>query len=96
MQQALKAAAPAVVTPLLARFDDALAQGWLSGQAFSAVDVYSLVLRRWAERLGVDVTTFASWAAHHRRVLQWPAVQRALQHEQTPDTAGLTAAVGRA
>jgi glutathione S-transferase len=60
---------------------------WLVGNAFSAVDAYALVIRRWAERIGVDLSAYPAWTAKADRALQRPSVVRALAHESAPVSA---------
>jgi glutathione S-transferase len=63
---------------------EALAQGvdaWLIGETFTAVDAYALVVRRWAERIGVDLSRYPAWTGKGDRALERPSVQRALARE---------------
>lgn len=57
---------------------------WLVGETFTAVDAYALVIRRWAERLGVDLARYPAWTRKGDRALQRPSVLRALERESTP------------
>jgi len=60
---------------------------WLVGETFTAVDSYALVVRRWAERIGVDLSAYSSWTAKGDRALDRPSVVRALAHESAPSSA---------
>jgi len=55
--------------------------GWLVGGRFTAVDPYALVFWRWAERLDIDTADYPAFTAHARRLLDRPAVQRAVARE---------------
>jgi glutathione S-transferase len=67
---------------LFGEIDALLAPGpWLLGGRYSLADPYPLIFRRWARRLELDVTPFAHWADHTRRMVERPAVQRALARE---------------
>ncbi len=55
---------------------------WAVGNAYTAVDAYLLVFYRWGNRIGLDMRAgYPQWTAHAERMLQRPAVQRALQQE---------------
>jgi glutathione S-transferase len=55
---------------------------WAVGDAYSVVDPYLLVFFRWGNRIGTDMQAqYPAWTAHARRVLERPAVQRALEQE---------------
>jgi glutathione S-transferase len=57
-------------------------RSWAVGQAYTAVDAYLLVFFRWGNRIGVDMRGgYPQWTAHAERVLERPAVQRAIQQE---------------
>ena len=59
-----------------------LARGeWLLGDRYSAADAYPLTFLRWARRQDFDMRGFAHWRAHARRMLERPAVLRALSTE---------------
>ena len=67
---------------------------WAIGEQYTVVDSYLLVFWRWGAGpvLGFDIDRFPRWTAHAQRVLQRPAVQRALEREQTRDPAAPTVA----
>ena len=80
----------ALAEPGKARFLRALADlntlaaardSWLVGETFTAVDAYSLVIRRWAERIGVDLAAYPAWTAKTGKALVRPSVVRALARE---------------
>jgi len=57
---------------------------WLIGDTFTAVDSYALVVRRWAERIGVDLSLYPAWTAKGDRALVRPSVLRVLEREASP------------
>ena len=57
---------------------------WLVGDRFTAADGYALVFWAWAVADGQPVATLPSFAAHAARVIERPAVQRALARERHP------------
>ena len=53
-----------------------------AAEAYTAVDAYLLVFFRWGNRIGVDMRGgYPRWTAHAERMLQRPAVQRAIEQE---------------
>jgi len=54
---------------------------WLAPGGFSAADSYALTFLRWARRIGFDITAYPQWAALAGRVVERPAVKRALERE---------------
>ena len=65
---------------------DAMLNGraWLVGDRFTAADGYALVFWAWAVADGQPVETLPHFAAHAARVMERPAVQRALARERHP------------
>jgi len=87
----VRAAAQARVVSLLQQIDEQLGSHggpWLLGADYSAVDPYAFMLCRWTR--GFDplnsrpARDFAHIGPWMRRVLQRPAVQAAIAHEQLP------------
>ena len=67
---------------LFGEIDALLAPGpWLLGDRYSLADPYPLTFLRWARRLELDVAQHRHWTAHARRLVERPAVQRALARE---------------
>ncbi len=58
---------------------------WLLGDAWSIVDAYLVWVWGRAPESGIDPARFPQLCAHERRLLERPAVQRALRRELTPD-----------
>jgi glutathione S-transferase len=54
---------------------------WLAPGHFTAADTYALTFLRWARRIGFDIGQYPRWVALAARVLERPAVQRALERE---------------
>lgn len=66
------------------RFVETRMQGrhWAVGHAYTVADPYLLVFYRWGNRIGLDMTAdYPAWSRHARRLLERPAVQRALGQE---------------
>jgi glutathione S-transferase len=67
---------------LFGEIDALLAPGpWLLGDRYSLADPYPLTFLRWARRLELDVAEHRRWTAHARRMVERPAVRRALARE---------------
>jgi glutathione S-transferase len=54
---------------------------WLVPTGYSAADGYALTFLRWAKRIGFDIGRYPQWSALAARVLERPAVKRALERE---------------
>jgi glutathione S-transferase len=54
---------------------------WLAPGGFSAADSYAITFLRWAQRIGFDIGRYPQWVALAGRVLERPAVRRALERE---------------
>lgn len=54
---------------------------WLVGGRFTIADPYLLVFYRWGGLIGIDMQQYPAWSAHKHRMLQRPAVRRALARE---------------
>jgi glutathione S-transferase len=54
---------------------------WLVPGQFTAADSYALTFLRWARRIGFDIGRYPQWIALAARVIERPAVARALQRE---------------
>ena len=62
--------------------DARLGSPWALGQSYSIVDAYLLCFYRWGIRIGLDMQRGApKWTAWKERMLQRPAVLRALETE---------------
>jgi glutathione S-transferase len=67
---------------LFGEIDALLALGpFLLGDRYSLADPYPLTFLRWARRLELDVAGYRHWTGHSRRMVERPAVARALARE---------------
>jgi glutathione S-transferase len=57
---------------------------WVLGADYSMCDPYLFTLSAWLEGDGVDIANFPKVADHYKRMLQRPAVQRALTEQGLP------------
>ncbi|AGS20991.1 glutathione S-transferase protein [Rhizobium etli] len=55
---------------------------WVMGETYSLADPYLFVMTDWLPADGVDPARFAKVSDHHARMLQRPAVQRALAFDR--------------
>ena len=81
---ALEAPGRTAFAAALAEFEArsaATASPFLIGDRFGAVDAYALVVRRWADGLGIDRATFPSFADRADALFARASVRRALDHE---------------
>ena len=80
----LKTHAEAKVRVLIDQLDTELARHggpWLLGDAYTAVDAYTLMLCRWTRNFGQPARTRPQLGPYLQRVLARPAVQRAFASE---------------
>jgi glutathione S-transferase len=61
--------------------DGRCGDGWIAGERFTGADSYLAVFFRWARRMDIDVSRYPRWRALAGRVVERPAVQRALDSE---------------
>ena len=67
---------------LFGEIDALLAPGpWLLGDRYSLADPYPLTFLRWARRLELEVSEHRHWTGHARRLVERPAVRRALARD---------------
>ncbi len=64
--------------------NDFLTGLWVLGEAYSVADPYLFTMADWLEGLGIDREEFPKVADHYRRMMERPAVQKALSVER-PD-----------
>lgn len=83
--ESMKRKVPESVLAAFRLVEDGLTGPWVLGAAYSVADAYLFTLARWLEGDGVDIAKLPRVVAHRTRMLQRPAVQRALAAE------GLTA-----
>ncbi len=79
-QASMAAKAPANYADLFQMIETCkLSAPWAMGEQYTVADPYLYVMTRWLARMDIDVDRFPAIAAHHRRMNERPAVQRALQ-----------------
>jgi glutathione S-transferase len=57
------------------------ANDWLVGGRYSVADIYPLIFYRWGLRMGEDMAGYQAWTGHASRIVERPAVQRAIATE---------------
>jgi glutathione S-transferase len=78
---AIQAGGREVLAQQFAEIDALCGENWLAGGGFSAADSYALTFFRWARRIGFDMSAWRNWAGLCARIVERPAVQRALERE---------------
>ena len=63
--------------------DEYLKGEWVMGSAYTVADPYLFTVAGWLKGDGVDIADFPKVAEHHARMLERPAVQRALAVERS-------------
>jgi glutathione S-transferase len=81
LHEAVQQGGRAALKGHFAEIDGLSGDGWVLGDAYTAVDSYFVTFYRWALRLGFDVSGYPRWAALVARALQRPAVLRTLEQE---------------
>ncbi len=84
VRQALDAPGRAAFAVALAELEArsiATSSPYLIHDRFGVVDAYALVVRRWADGLGIDRGSFPSFAGRTDTLFARPSVRRALDHE---------------
>jgi glutathione S-transferase len=51
---------------------------WVMGESYTICDPYLFTLSNWLEGDSVDITTLPKVAAHYKRMLERPAVQKVM------------------
>jgi glutathione S-transferase len=78
---ALEAGGRTVLARQFEEIDALCTEEWLVPTGYTAADGYALTFLRWARRIGFDIGRYPRWSALAARVLERPAVQRALDRE---------------
>lgn len=87
-QEAMKAKVAQNMGDCFALIEESFFAGpWVMGEAYSVADPYLFVLTGWLPGDGVEIARFPKIAAHHARMQDRPAVQRALSREALPQAA---------
>lgn len=82
-QAAMSAKVPANMRDGFARIESGLEGPWVMGDAYSVADPYLFTIAGWLGHDDVDLAEFPRVADHFARMSARPAVQRALEAEQT-------------
>ncbi len=81
--EAMKAKVPETMTDSFALIEDGMFSGpWVMGERYSVADPYLFVMTGWLPSDDVDPARFPKVADHYARMLERPAVQRALAREK--------------
>ncbi len=81
---AMKAKVPQTMAECFELIDEKMLEGpWVMGEYYSVADPYLFVMTGWLRSDGVDPIRFRKATAHYAQMMERPAVQRALEHEQT-------------
>jgi glutathione S-transferase len=78
---ALEAGGRKALEQQFAEIEELCADDWLVAGGYTAADGYALTFYRWGKRIGFDMGQYPQWAALCRRVLERPAIQRAMETE---------------
>jgi glutathione S-transferase len=81
-RESMRAKAPSEYVKLFFLMDEKMLVGpWVMGQQYTVSDPYLFVMSRWLRRLNLKIEEFPRVAAHYARMIQRPAVLRALELE---------------
>ncbi|KQV68074.1 glutathione S-transferase family protein [Rhizobium sp. Root1220] len=81
--EAMKAKVPQTMADCFALIEKTMLEGpWVLGENYSVSDPYLFVMTGWLRGDGVDPMRFAKATAHYARMMERPAVQRALERDQ--------------
>lgn len=81
VQPAIQQGGREVLAQQFAEIDGLCAESWLVEGAFTAADGYALTFFRWGRRIGFDMAAYRGWAELCGRILERPAVLRAIERE---------------
>jgi len=80
--EGMKKKVPKNMTDAFALIEGEMLKGpWVLGAAYSICDPYLFTLASWLEGDGVDIKRFPRVNDHYQRMLQRPAVQRAMKEQ---------------
>jgi glutathione S-transferase len=81
--EAMKAKVPQTMAESFALIEDKMLKGpWVMGEQYTVADGYLFTMESWLPGDGVDRDRFAKVSAHYARMLERPAVQKALAVEK--------------
>lgn len=78
---AIQTGGRAAVSHYFEEIDGLCGDGWIVGDTFTAADSYVATFFRWGNRIEIDMSAYPAMAALVARVIERPAVMRALQQE---------------
>lgn len=81
LHDAVKQGGRAALVGYFDEIDGRCGDGWITGEQFTAADSYLAVFFRWARRMDIEMNRYPRWAGLVGRVVERPAVQRALESE---------------
>lgn len=81
VQKGIAEGARANLSSHFVELDDLCGSGWLAGDGFTAADSYAAVFHRWARAAKFDMSLYPRWTALAGRVVERPAVARAIEAE---------------
>jgi len=82
--EAMKRKVPQTMTECFTLIEEQMFRGpWAMGDNYSIADPYLFTIAQWLQGDGVDIDRFPRVADHSQRMRQRPAVQRALQAQET-------------
>ena len=81
VHEAIQAGGREVLLRQFEEIDGLCGDGWLVPSHFTAADSYALTFFRWGRRIDFDMAAYSRWAALCRRIVERPAVQRAIERE---------------
>ena len=80
--ETMKAKVPQTMTESFALIEDGMLKGpWVMGDQYTVADGYLFTIAKWLPGDGVDRDQFAKVSAHYARMLERPAVKKALAVE---------------
>ena len=81
--ESMKAKVPQTMAESFALIEDKMLKGpWVMGEHYTIADGYLFTMENWLPGDGVDRDRFAKVSAHYARMLERPAVQKALAVEK--------------
>jgi len=81
--ESMKAKVPQTMAESFELIEATMFEGpWVMGETYTVADPYLFVMTGWLPSDGVDPARFPKVSEHHARMLQRPAVQRALAGEK--------------
>ncbi|GAC1041962.1 glutathione S-transferase family protein [Rhizobium sp. No.120] len=81
--ETMKAKVPQTMTESFALIEDKMLKGpWVMGEQYTVADGYLFTMEKWLPGDNVDIKQFPKVSAHYQRMLERPAIQKALAVEQ--------------